>query len=281
MSACGAAKGPVRYQRIVHNSSSSYHYMKISLEFEKEGKTLNEAFFKQLIIDALRSLYGEIGAAFPFDVLKFEEKSLTAVLRVYNSGLVKLWSALTLLGSYQNEACAIRVIQVSPFLITFDTMNFVFGTSSVWRLLGRSAPGMCASGHRLLHVGQRASLNRTFSARDVEAFAELTGDWNPIHLSSDYARTTSFERPIVHGVLINGLVSAVLGTKMPGSGCIFLYQEIRFPAPLYIGEEVVAEVEVKKFKMSFALVGVSCFVKDKVVMEGEVMLMVPQSEQGT
>ncbi|MBN3322201.1 RPP14 protein, partial [Atractosteus spatula] len=88
--------------------------------FQDSDKRLGEAQFKQLIISALRDLYGEIGAAFPFDVLKFEENTLKAIIRVLSSGLVKLWSALTLLGSYQDEPCAFRITQVSPLLLALS-----------------------------------------------------------------------------------------------------------------------------------------------------------------
>ncbi|XP_042679712.1 ribonuclease P protein subunit p14 [Centrocercus urophasianus] len=72
---------------------------------------------KQLVVAALRELHGEVGAALPVDVLAYEEKSLCAVLRVISGGLVKLWSALTLQGFYQNRRCAFRVLQTSPFLL--------------------------------------------------------------------------------------------------------------------------------------------------------------------
>ncbi|XP_005997812.1 ribonuclease P protein subunit p14 [Latimeria chalumnae] len=112
---------PTTYERVVFKNTSEYHYMKINLEFE-EGREVrvNAAHFKQLIIAALKELHGETGAALPFDVLTFEEKTTSAIVRVYSSGLVKLWSAITLLGYYQNQKCAIRVTQVSPFLLALS-----------------------------------------------------------------------------------------------------------------------------------------------------------------
>ncbi|XP_033885611.1 ribonuclease P protein subunit p14-like isoform X2 [Acipenser ruthenus] len=108
------------YERLVFRNASDYHYMKISLIFEGGNIRLNAAHFKQLIISSLRELYGEIGAALPFDVLKFEENTLSAVLRVYSSALVRLWSALTLLGGYQGQPCGVRVVQVTPFLLALS-----------------------------------------------------------------------------------------------------------------------------------------------------------------
>lgn len=94
--------------------------MKVCLEFQEQGVALSAAQFKQLLVSALRDLFGEVGAALPVDVLTYDEKTLSAILRVCSSGLVKLWSSLTLFGVYKSKKCAFRVIQVSPFLLALS-----------------------------------------------------------------------------------------------------------------------------------------------------------------
>lgn len=143
-----------------------------------------------------------------------------------------------------------------------------------------SWPPAASPPSRLLHVGQQASLTKAFSAREVELFAELTGDTNPLHLDPAYARTTSFQKPVVHGILVNGLISAVIGTRMHGRGHVLLHQDIHFPTPVFVDEEIVATATVRKIKMSFAFLTVSCSVEDKVVMKGEVTVMVQGSRSG-
>ncbi|XP_043564128.1 ribonuclease P protein subunit p14 isoform X4 [Chiloscyllium plagiosum] len=115
MNSPGEEREAAAYERHVSRNSCLYHYLKVGLEFgeTRPAFKVSAAHFKQLIVSALKDLHGEFGAALPVDVLRYEEETLIATLRVRSSGLVKLWSALTLLGSYQNQKCAFRVMQIT------------------------------------------------------------------------------------------------------------------------------------------------------------------------
>ncbi len=93
-------------------------------------------------------------------------------------------------------------------------------------------------------LGERAAERRTFSADDVSRFAHLTGDLNPVHLDAEYAASTRFGRPIVHGMLAASMFSTLLAMRVPGPGAVYLSQSMRFRAPVYVGEEVEATVEI-------------------------------------
>ena len=108
-----------------------------------------------------------------------------------------------------------------------------------------------------LTIGQKASVQKTFTAADVTAFAGITLDVNPIHMSEAYAKNTIFGRRIVHGILTSGLISAVLANQLPGPGTIYLGQELKFVAPVYLGDDITAEVEVIELRPEKKLVKLS------------------------
>jgi acyl dehydratase len=93
-------------------------------------------------------------------------------------------------------------------------------------------------------VGQRATWTRTFSAEDVELFARVSGDLNPLHFDPEFAAATRVGRLIVHGGLTTGLFNALVAMELPGPGSVFVQQQWEYPAPVYIGDTVVAEAEV-------------------------------------
>ncbi|MDD4291339.1 MAG: MaoC family dehydratase [Clostridia bacterium] len=95
-----------------------------------------------------------------------------------------------------------------------------------------------------LKIGQKASITKTFTDEDVRAFAKISCDTNPLHLDEEFAKTTVFGRRIVHGICTCGLISAVLANKLPGPGTIYLGQEVRFTAPVFLGDTVTAELEI-------------------------------------
>ena len=99
-----------------------------------------------------------------------------------------------------------------------------------------------------LKVGQKASVQKTFTAADLTLFAGVSLDVNPIHMSDEYAKNTVFGKRIVHGILTSGLISAVLANKLPGPGTIYLGQELRFTAPVFLGDTITAECEIAEIR---------------------------------
>ena len=99
-----------------------------------------------------------------------------------------------------------------------------------------------------LKIGQKASVQKTFTAADVTAFAGISLDVNPLHMSDKYAKSTIFGKRIVHGILTSGLISAVLANKLPGPGTIYLGQELKFTAPVYLGDDITATVEIVEIR---------------------------------
>ena len=129
-----------------------------------------------------------------------------------------------------------------------------------------------------LSLGQTAELTRVASAAVIEAFAELSGDDNPIHLDEAYAATTSFGGRIAHGMLAAAYISAVLGTKLPGPGAVYLNQTLRFRRPVRLGDEVTARVTVKALDAERGQVTLEtvCEVRGKTVVDGEAVVLTPR-----
>jgi acyl dehydratase len=133
----------------------------------------------------------------------------------------------------------------------------------------------------MIKVGDSAALTKIFSEKDVISFAEISGDHNPVHVDAEFAGTTRFERQIVHGMLTAGLISAVLGMKLPGPGCLYLKQELNFRAPVFFGDEITATVTVTKVREDKPIVTLetNCVNQDGIdVIDGEAVLMVPNSQ---
>ena len=127
-----------------------------------------------------------------------------------------------------------------------------------------------------LTIGMESSYQKTITETDIDTFAALTGDTNPVHLDSEYAATTPFKARIAHGMLSAGLISTVLGTQLPGPGCIYLEQQIKFKAPVFIGDTLVATVTVADINQRRGRVSLKtqCFVNTKLVADGTASMMV-------
>ena len=133
-----------------------------------------------------------------------------------------------------------------------------------------------------LAVGMAESLTKVVSSSDVVGFAEITGDRNPIHLSEHFAARTPFGSRIAHGLYTASLISAILGTRLPGPGAIYVSQTLKFRAPVHIGDAVVVRVEVTALLPEKQRAELACtaHVGDELVLAGEAVVRVPLRAEG-
>ena len=130
-----------------------------------------------------------------------------------------------------------------------------------------------------LSLGQTASIRKTISESDILAYAGLTGDFNPVHVDAEYAARTRFGTRIAHGMLTAGLVSHVLGMRLPGTGAIYLGQSLRFTAPVRAGDTIEARAEVVELVPAKRRVRLKTVCENQLgeqVLEGEALMMIEE-----
>jgi len=128
-----------------------------------------------------------------------------------------------------------------------------------------------------IEMGMTRYIRKVITDRDIEQFAEISTDFNPVHLDEEYARDTIFEGRIAHGMLTAGLVSAVIGEQLPGHGTIYMSQNLKFLAPVRPGDLVHAEVKVVDMVIDKRRVKLDCRceVNGKNVLVGEAIVLAP------
>jgi 3-hydroxybutyryl-CoA dehydratase len=131
-----------------------------------------------------------------------------------------------------------------------------------------------------LEIGMTRSLRKLITDREIELFAEVSTDRNPVHLDDDYARDTIFEGRIAHGMLTAGLISAVIGEQLPGHGTVYLGQTLKFMAPVRPGDMVEAQVEVTDIDYGRRRVTLAtrALVGETVVLKGEAVVLAPSAK---
>lgn len=128
-----------------------------------------------------------------------------------------------------------------------------------------------------IEIGMTRHLTKVVTDRDIELFAEVSTDRNPVHLDDAYAQDTIFEGRIAHGMLTAGLISAVIGEQLPGHGTVYMGQTLKFMAPVRPGDQVRAVVTVTTIDHAKRRVGLDCrcLVGDTVVLKGEALVLAP------
>ncbi len=132
-----------------------------------------------------------------------------------------------------------------------------------------------------LEVGMSDSFGKTVTETDVVLFAGVSGDINPSHINEDFAKTTRMKTRVAHGMLTASLISAVLGTKLPGPGCLFVSHTSNFKAPVMIGDTVTARATVARLdaKRNFVEFETACEVGGETVLDGSALLWVPSRKK--
>ncbi len=128
-----------------------------------------------------------------------------------------------------------------------------------------------------LEIGMTESYEQTILDSDIKAFAGLSGDNNPVHMSEEYAEKSRFKKRIAHGLLSASFFSALFGTKLPGYGCVYLSQNLNFRRPVYIGDTVTASIEILSIDKARSIVQfcTECKVKGKIVIDGKAEIFIP------
>ena len=133
-----------------------------------------------------------------------------------------------------------------------------------------------------LNVGDTAEIQKTISETDVYLYAGITGDMNPAHLNEEYARGTFFKTRIAHGMLIAGLISTILGNKLPGPGTIYTHQSVDFLAPVRFGDTITARAEVVELdaEKNRARLKTTCVNQEgTLVLDGQALVSPPKSKK--
>ena len=128
-----------------------------------------------------------------------------------------------------------------------------------------------------LTIGLQGVFSRTVTEADIVQFAGVSGDNSPVHLNEEYAQKTRFKTRIAHGALCGAYISACMATRMPGPGCIYVSQTLKFLAPVHIHDTVVVRVSITALdeKRKLAILNTRCFVGTHVVVDGEAVLLMP------
>ena len=133
-----------------------------------------------------------------------------------------------------------------------------------------------------LEIGMTDVYGKTLTDADVLMFTGVSGDTNPLHQNREFAKRTQFGEPIVHGMLTASLISTLIGTRLPGPGCIYMDQSLKFTVPVRVGDTVIARVEIVELDEDrpYAILDTICTVDGTVVLKGQAKVKVPRKSNG-